>query len=105
MKYKYNQWNKVEDFYRKKEIISIIREYTYPLNVNINEEKETVEIGFQSEIGAKLTKGEKVYLLNIMANINYNFTILLGALKNKLEVELEEIREEIKKDFNILGGK
>ena len=104
--------NKIEDFYRKMEIINIVKEWTNPLNVNVNDDRETLEIGFNSGIGAKLTKKENVYLLSIMRNKIekdlHDFVktdrSLSVALIEKLETELEELKNDIKKDFDLGVG-
>ena len=102
--------NKIDDFYRKKEIINIVKEWTKPLNVNVNDDREKLEIGFNSNIESKLTKKEKVYLLSIMRNkieedlsreFVKNDKSLSVALIGKLETELEELKNEIKKDFDL----
>jgi len=101
--------NKIKDFYRKKEIINIVKEWTNPLNVNVNDDREKLEIGFNSNIGAKLTQKEKVYLLSIIKNsIEENLSFEFGKndrnlsveLMGKLEEELEKLKNEIKKDFD-----
>ena len=101
--------NPIEEFYRKKEILKNIRKWTNPLNVNVNEDRETMEIGFHSDISTKITKAEKINLLKIMM-VNMeddlrNVVVSNGNPKvlliEKLKDELEELKEKIKKDLDL----
>ena len=103
--------NDIDHYYRMKEILRLVKEYTNPFNINIRviDEKEILAISFRSDIENKLMKDEKVNMLNkIKTKIeddNFQYkrleSSLTGALIIKLSSELELIRNEIKKDFNI----
>jgi len=101
--------NPIEKFYRKKEILGYIKKWTMPLNVNVNEDREKVEIGFYSEINSEITKTEKINLLKIiMCNMERSLDspTIAGrnpriALIKELENELKELKENIKKDLNL----
>ena len=104
--------NRIDDFYRKKEILEHIKKWTNPLSVDVDEDREKVEIGFHSEISQGLKKQEKVNLLCIIRdNLEEELRRYLTqdrspkvALINKLEEELKELKKGIKKDLGIVKG-
>ena len=101
--------NDIDHYYRMKEILRLINEYTNPLNITVINEKEILAISFRSDIENKLMRDEKVNMLNKIKtkieddNIQYHRleSSLTGALRIKLNSELDLLRSEIKKDFNI----
>jgi len=98
--------NPIEEFYRKKQILGFINEWATPLKVNINEDRETVEISFNSDIGMKITKEEKINLLKIIMcnmekSLEYHAKNPKVSLIKDLEDELNKLKEDIKKDLDI----
>ena len=95
--------NKIEKFYRDKEIIDNSERWTYPINININEDKEIIELGFYSPFGVALKKNEKIDILRLIETdlINHDgLKDIFNKLDKRLKDNLEELKKEIKKDFD-----
>ncbi len=99
--------NKVDDFYRKREILEYLNEWTPPLSVYVHEDREVVEIGFHSEVARKITKKEKVEILKIISLdlvSNHGIKDIFEKLEERLKLKLKEMKTEIKKDLGIVKG-
>ena len=99
--------NKIEEFYRGKEILGYLKKWTTPLSVDISEEREIVEIGFHSEIKCNLTKDENINLLKFISLdlvSNHGIKDIFEKLEKRLKNNLGELRKEIKKDLGIVKG-
>jgi ABC-type enterochelin transport system substrate-binding protein len=99
--------NRIEKFYREKEILGHLKKWTTPLSVEINEDRETVEIGFCSQIGCDITKDEKVVILKIISLdlvFNHGIKDIFNKLEKRLKSNLKELKDKIRKDLGIVKG-
>jgi len=95
----------VDDFYRRREIINVIQAWQpQPLTFSININKDVVEVGFRFGLEQKLTKDEKYRLLFIIQEElvkTCDGGELTRKLMKKLHEKLKELKDQIRKDFDI----
>jgi len=99
--------NKVDEFYRGKEIIEHLKKWTQPLSVNVDEDRDVVELGFHSGINMNLRKNEKINLLKFISLdlvSNHGIKDIFEKLEKRLEHNLKELKKEIKNDLGIVKG-
>ncbi|GAG06414.1 unnamed protein product [marine sediment metagenome] len=98
----------IDKFYRQGEIIEIVQYWEDPLIVSINHDKKVVEVELRSGIGEKLKPNE---ISDILAEIHAeleptcdeNGKVTIG-LKKALHARLKELRDQIRKDFDLEKG-
>ena len=96
----------IDDFYRRKEIINLIQAWQpNMLEVTINTERDVVQIGFCSGIRERLTKDERWSLLQMIQEelvpTCQQSGDLSRELTKKLHAKLKEIKDQVRKDFNL----
>ena len=99
--------NRIDEFYRGKEILLHLKKWTSPLNVNINEDREVVTIGLRSGIKMNLTKDEIMNILKIISLdlvSNHGVKDIFEKLEKRLKSNLKELKNGIRKDLGIVKG-
>jgi len=96
----------IDDFYRKREIINLFQAWQpQVLTVVVNGDKDVVEVGFRSGLKERLTKDEIHHLLvkiqeDLVPLCQESGDISRGLTK-KLHEKLGDLKDQIRKDFDL----